>query len=58
MEQLNIILEWIRSGEAPDSFNDSFIKSVERSLEDFGRLTSRQIGALDNIIKKYRIEDN
>jgi len=57
MEQLNIVLEWIECGDAPDDFDDSFVQSAKRSYDKYGRLTSGQLDGLVNIIVGYKIGD-
>lgn len=56
-DKLGMVRDWIDDGLAPDDFNDDFICSLEVSYERWSELTPAQEGALDNIIKSYKIEE-
>jgi len=51
--KINLVFKW---AENNNWFDISFINSLKKSCEKKGKLTGNQLKALDNIIKKMKIE--
>ena len=51
-EKIVMVLEW---AEENPNFDISFIESIAEALAEYGSLTYYQGKALDNIIRKFRI---
>lgn len=51
-ELIGRILEW---AESNDSFDTSFVESMQEALDQRGGLSDRQLDALRNIIRRWRI---
>lgn len=54
LHNLDIIDEWLRDVK-PKKFNGEFVSSVRTHIECFSP-TDRQLRAIDNIIRKWRID--
>lgn len=52
-QKIETVLEW---AETKQDFDTSFVKSIENYLEKHERITDRQEEALDNIIRRFKIE--
>ena len=53
--KLKMVMEWADDGEAPDTWDNSFIESLSDQYEEKGYLSENQEAALDNIINKFGI---
>lgn len=53
--RLKMVMEWYDGGDAPDSWDNSFIESLSEQYEEKGWLSEKQEMALENIITKFDI---
>lgn len=56
-EKIEMILEWADGDDSPQGWDTEFVVSLEEQLWDRGFLSEKQEDALDNIIKKWRIDE-
>lgn len=49
------VISWAET-DAPESFDSTFVHVLNEKLEQYGRLTERQLEALNNIIDKFEID--
>ena len=54
-EKLEMVMEW--ANEVNTDFDPEFVVSLQNYYGAMGYLTANQEAALDNIIKKWRIEE-
>lgn len=54
-EKIDAIVDWANNSGV--EFDLAFVTSIEESLIKYGRLTNNQEAALNNIIKKFHIEE-
>jgi len=52
--RINLVMKW---AENRVGFDTSFIKSLQKSCEKNGKLSEKQSQALENIIKKWKIQE-
>lgn len=50
--KINQVIKWAQNNS---TFNTDFILSLKRTCQQKGRLTAKQLSALDNIIQKFNI---
>lgn len=54
-EKIRAVLEWA-STDAPESFDSTFVEKLNDNLENSGRLSVKQMNAVDNIIEQFNID--
>jgi hypothetical protein len=54
-QKITAVITWAET-EAPANFDSTFVHDLNERLIEFGKLSIRQIEALDNIIDKFEID--